>query len=518
MSIIPVSVALAKIDAGLKAIYQRVNRQLLVAALSLAVGALFILIAAVIWVALRGSLEAFEWVAYAAIALVLLTAVLTSGRLWRRWGSVRGAARLADQRASMKELLTTALWLKETGREPGFASVLLGEAVDREAEWEARKIAPRHMPKGLWLLLIGLAALASTAFLIRSGSSASLGPDPERMVRAVAPAQKQQRIASAQQSIQEFARSMASAPDVQLAAARGPGDGDHRFDQPGDQAQPSSREAGIDQHGGTDQQEAGDGEIENQPERPGEVPEIPTVYDPLGIQPRVRTSEKEGPNAPEFQLPTEGDRKPPPQADGSGGDEGEDPEDQQGTKESDGQGETVPEDVSQPAPSGPDSKSAASSAAGAASGQGEGIGVPAAGQAAEEGEPGSGGATGDGARGRGRADAAIDGEGGGGELREIPGGGGSKAGTESSPETLLSGTGELDATSARTFRLTLDSFLDKTQPTVRGSQIEVTQGPSDNPNLALNPEQVADDALRRGDIPPGYEDIVRRIYSALAEP
>jgi hypothetical protein len=72
---------------------------------------------------------------------------------------------------------------------------------------------------------------------------------------------------------------------------------------------------------------------------------------------------------------------------------------------------------------------------------------------------------------------------------------------------------------AGTFKLTLGSFLvsapgDPSKPggmervTARGGRAAVTEPP------ALHPDQTADDALRRADVPPEYEEIVRRIFSS----
>jgi hypothetical protein len=75
-----------------------------------------------------------------------------------------------------------------------------------------------------------------------------------------------------------------------------------------------------------------------------------------------------------------------------------------------------------------------------------------------------------------------------------------------------------------TFKLTLGSFLaaapgssdkkgkkgdrDSERVGGGGARDAVAEPP------ALHPNQTADDAMRRADVPPEYEDIVRRIYSA----
>jgi hypothetical protein len=98
------------------------------------------------------------------------------------------------------------------------------------------------------------------------------------------------------------------------------------------------------------------------------------------------------------------------------------------------------------------------------------------------------------------------------------------AGTGSSPENLLAagapatGSGHNGTT---TFKLTITSFLrgveDKDKPPrqtdKQGGGAGVTTD-TDATAPALNDQQWRDDALRKAEIPPEYEDIVRRVYSS----
>jgi hypothetical protein len=75
------------------------------------------------------------------------------------------------------------------------------------------------------------------------------------------------------------------------------------------------------------------------------------------------------------------------------------------------------------------------------------------------------------------------------------------------------------APAAGTFKLTLGSFLssgpggdEKPKNNERAAAVNGRAAVAEPPSL--NPNQTADDALRRADIPPEYEEIVRRIYSA----
>lgn len=85
------------------------------------------------------------------------------------------------------------------------------------------------------------------------------------------------------------------------------------------------------------------------------------------------------------------------------------------------------------------------------------------------------------------------------------------------------GAGANDGT-AKTFKLTITSFLHAmeqkgNQPHQLGKKASAggSAGGGTAAQLALNERQLNDDALRKAEIPPEYEDIVRRVYSLRAD-
>jgi hypothetical protein len=97
------------------------------------------------------------------------------------------------------------------------------------------------------------------------------------------------------------------------------------------------------------------------------------------------------------------------------------------------------------------------------------------------------------------------------------------AGQGSSPGGLMDGKAQTVATgegATKTFKLTITSFLRAmeqkgNQPRPPSKKTGTTSVPAsgNTTQMALNERQLNDDALRKAEIPPEYEDIVRRVYS-----
>jgi hypothetical protein len=97
------------------------------------------------------------------------------------------------------------------------------------------------------------------------------------------------------------------------------------------------------------------------------------------------------------------------------------------------------------------------------------------------------------------------------------------AGEGSSPGGLL-GDKALSAAgnegTTKTFKLTITSFLrameqkgNQPRPSGKKSGASGSAGAGSATQVALSERQLNDDALRKAEIPPEYEDIVRRVYS-----
>jgi len=78
--------------------------------------------------------------------------------------------------------------------------------------------------------------------------------------------------------------------------------------------------------------------------------------------------------------------------------------------------------------------------------------------------------------------------------------------------------------SAKTFKITITSFLhameqkgNQPQQSNKKTSASGSAGGGTTARAALNERQLNDDALRKAEIPPEYEDIVRRVYSLRAD-
>ena len=102
------------------------------------------------------------------------------------------------------------------------------------------------------------------------------------------------------------------------------------------------------------------------------------------------------------------------------------------------------------------------------------------------------------------------------------------AGAGTSPSGLMGTTGDgtrADPHAPKSFKLTIASSLHGAQQTGALQRQPLTRpavaGNSRDPSseqLALSERQLSDDALRKTAIPPEYEDLVRRVFSARGEP
>ena len=101
------------------------------------------------------------------------------------------------------------------------------------------------------------------------------------------------------------------------------------------------------------------------------------------------------------------------------------------------------------------------------------------------------------------------------------------AGEGSRPGALMDGKGRNPGASdgaGKTFKLTITSFLHAMEQ--KGNQprqldkkpgASGSAGAGTTSQAGLNERQLSDDALRKAEIPPEYEDIVRRVYSLRAD-
>ncbi len=471
-----IHVALAEVESRLGAIRHRLNRQLLISGLCPALGALLLLLAAVVLAGLRAGSTGFRLVLYGS--LVTLAAVLagTTAYLWRHWATIEKAARLADRRGLMKDRVATAQWVGRGRARSPFTAVLVADTISRAASWEPRVVAPPRFPKAAVLPLAGLVALATTPFLARHTPPpppAAVQKSAPRVARLDRPPQPKP---PGEQSGQPRRRASSSASssaggDSQDRTARG--------GVPGGEAQPpadasAARERDLDaQRRGEQPLPAGDTES---PARPAAEPppEMAARSVPARLQGLIKVAfdEQKQSSSQDKGASTEATHQS-----------------QSRPRSAEGAGDRRPGEEQRSAP--PESRA----------------------------DPGQ--RSGSGTEGQRPLQARS--------LARERSNHSPRAGSGSSPENLFGAPSEESAAATaesaqavdpKTFKLTLSSFLNsgaqRPSAAARPGHSGAVAVPASAVLPPLNPDQLPDDALHRAGIPPEAEGVVRRVYAPEA--
>jgi len=171
MSTTPLRVA--EVEARLHLVRRRINAFTLQHIVYLGLSVLVVVAAALIAVGLRASAETFRFAAWGGLAVAAATAALCCGVMAMRWVDLRRAALLADRRCGMSDRLTTLMSLRGRRQDSRLAPLLITQILDMRARWRPEQVAPRGMPRTVFVFLASLALLASTAFLERSSIEAA---------------------------------------------------------------------------------------------------------------------------------------------------------------------------------------------------------------------------------------------------------------------------------------------------------------------------------------------------------
>lgn len=513
-----VPLALAEIEERLEEIRYLLNRRSLFTVLAPALGVLLGLAAALVWSAAGATPAIFAAALAASVAVALLALGWAALVLWRRWLSLEEVALLADERAGLKQRLATVLWLSRSGAQPSMAPVLVADTIGKRESWQAAAIVPRRLPLELAYPIAGAIALL-VAFLLAPRLSAPPEPVAMKMKPPPHPIEKREpeppREPPRAQRPEEGAQPLLMPHD----------DRDQPAGEPGDAAGSKGSGGMSEQLRGAIRQALARGGQMDRPREIGRKAVGRGEADVDGSNP-LALGQPRGTGA--------GEKK-------GDGETGARPEG------SDGKGrESEPE-------AGAEGKGGQASAKDAAGGQKRGGekgsgepkgGKPHDGESGAEAKPKKDSPGGEAGEQRQPSDVAssiqpqnpviqsnpprgvgkdakgkpIDGQG------TQPGGAHPVAGPGADPNGLFAG-GDPSAQNRVTrapdgsFKLTLGSFLgdtggkrDKPESNEKVPALAERAPSSDPPSL--NPNQTGDDALRRADVPPEYEEIVRRIYSA----
>ena len=436
------------------------------------IGASSIALAAalVIVTALRGSAELFSATLLVMLMIGCVALLLTPWLIVRRWRTVPAAAALIDRRAGLQDRIVTLLAVRDQQPPARLAGFLLADTLALGRRWEPRVIVPRRVPRSVYAFVVALAALVSTLWLPRD--------HPPRNDTAVTTLNGVNS-----QPIPVMPRLSGSRAEQPLAAANAQPAGDDAPSESGGagSASASGRASGDQSGAGTNGASAAnlDAPGSNQQGEAFGHQLQQMIRAAFGAQVAGRPQQL----AQRDQTGAARDRERNVRSDSSQARAG-----QSGSARR-GDNQTM--------------KTAETKLGGNASGN-------AAANDAQANQPGKSGdhPRSDGPAGKdGKGSGAGNGSAGGGLLATTGGEGAASAG------------GEL-----KTFKITLTSFLQgqtvkaAPEPKVpRGRVADQGFAAAPRQSSALSDQQLGDDLMRKPEIPPEFEEIVRRVYSQRPE-
>jgi len=161
------SVGSAQVEERLRIIRRRLNLFTLQDGLYLS-GSLTLLAATLlIALALRGGASFFAVSAWTAAAAVVAAFVAAALRISRRWRSLEQVVRFADRQAGLDDRLATLMLDPSRARNSRLKDLLLEQILTVTPIWDVDALAPRRVPRSLYVLVGSLAALIATSFFVR---------------------------------------------------------------------------------------------------------------------------------------------------------------------------------------------------------------------------------------------------------------------------------------------------------------------------------------------------------------
>jgi hypothetical protein len=483
-----ITLGLAEVEERLRVLRRRLNAVTAQHSVYVSLSSIIVVLTGLIILGLRGSASAFRAATWSGAVLCLAAGAWGVLAARRRWLDVTATARLADRRGALTDRLITLVDLRARPRRSRLAPVLVAQLLALSKQWQPKRIVPRRVPRSVFALIASLLALASTAFI-------------ERRPPAAPPA------AQAGASTTGALTAAASAKAPFVAGGRA---GMQASDGPSVPGEPPSGD--LPQGQGTDGREAA-GVPPRGDSQPGARPRTGELGEGAQLPGTLRGAkggqgDQKGPDNPLAALPDRlqdairrafhAQAMDEPQQLAARSDKTEHDPAARGDDQQAGQ-DRQRHDASDVGKTG--SKAGAPGKTDSGSGTQKGPGKSKSGDQRAQRPDGN------------PANQNFDGN-------------SPAAGDGSSPAGMMDGKGQGLATgggTAKTFKLTITSFLRATeqkgnQPRRPGKKSTSggSSGGASQTQVALNERQLNDDALRKAEIPPEYEDIVRRVYSLRA--
>ncbi len=161
------SVGFAQVEDRLRSIRRRLNLLMVQDAVYVSSSAVMIAAALVIALAIwRGAPSPVDslWMAGLAGTIAVGASVL---QMQRRWLTREAVVHLADRRAALDDRLATLLLDPSPRRPSGLSNVLLDQILAAAPRWDVDVLAPRRVPRSIFILAAALSVLAITTYFAR---------------------------------------------------------------------------------------------------------------------------------------------------------------------------------------------------------------------------------------------------------------------------------------------------------------------------------------------------------------
>jgi hypothetical protein len=158
-----ITLGLAEVEERLQALRRRLNFATAQHSFYLGSSVLTVMVTLLVVTGLRAAPSTFRIMAWGGGAVVMAVGVACVLYARRCWLDPQGVARLADERANLTDRLTTLADLRLRPRPSRLAPVLVAQTLALGSQWQAQRIAPRRIPRSVFLMVASLLALTGTA-------------------------------------------------------------------------------------------------------------------------------------------------------------------------------------------------------------------------------------------------------------------------------------------------------------------------------------------------------------------
>ena len=159
-----ITLGLAEIEERLRMLRRRLNAVVIQHGVYVSGSVVVLVAAALVVLALQGSVATFRIAAWAGAAVSLGVIAGSVVFLQRRWLDPQATAHLVDRRAQLTDRLATVVSLRTRPQSSRLTPMLIAQALGMGRRWQIQEIAPRRVPYSVFALLASILVLGLTPF------------------------------------------------------------------------------------------------------------------------------------------------------------------------------------------------------------------------------------------------------------------------------------------------------------------------------------------------------------------